>query len=179
MPADVTSPTDYAPALSGIQASLDALTGLVQPTTPTVPTPGRRGGSGTGGTTNPDVNPNPTPNPNPNPNPDPNAGNNLGTGNIETRASWRERAIAIAHTNSQLSLAYSAKAIDDYLNGAPLTATQANQVKKALAKLGTPPGNAPVMDISQKSAAALTATKPAPVVAPTTTNPKPNPVYQV
>jgi hypothetical protein len=58
-----------------------------------------------------------------------------------TRAQWRQTAIAIANQNSNLSLTFSTTAVDAYLAGKTLSATQKAQVDKAIAKIGLPPAN--------------------------------------
>jgi hypothetical protein len=104
-----------------------------------------------------------------------------GTGNVaSTLDAWRAAAIAKANQNSTLSTTYSTKAIDAYLAGQPLTATQAAQVKKALTSLGTAPGTSLAVKVASATTAAATNTpsasnpvtvtpKATPVVAPTFT----------
>jgi hypothetical protein len=87
------------------------------------------------------------------------------TGNAAaTLDAWRAAAIAKANQNSTLSVTYSTKAIDAYLAGQPLTATQAAQVKKALGSLGTAPGTSLAVKVATATTAAATG-------APTSSNP--------
>lgn len=82
---------------------------------------------------------------------------NTASGNVaQTLDAWRAAAIAKANQNSTLSTAYSTKAIDAYLAGQPLTATQAAQVKKALASLGTAPGTSLAVKVASATTAAAT-----------------------
>lgn len=58
---------------------------------------------------------------------------------MATLDEWAASAATIANKNSKLSLTYSTNAINKYLAGGTLTATQQAQVDKALKTLGAPP----------------------------------------
>jgi hypothetical protein len=81
---------------------------------------------------------------------------NTGSSVTNTLDAWRASAINVANSGSNLSLTYSSNAIDKYLAGLPLDATQAGQVNKALDALGQAPGTSLTVKLVQAATAAVT-----------------------